>query len=391
MSNPADMNDEDFLESVGRLTDDSQDVDEQEPEVDPTETPEESEEYVEDFEEGEEEEDPELDPQSDEPSDEDPLNEEEVEPSDEEYDEDPQENEESGDNGQEPKDEGGQNQLTREDLLSFYSEVTAPFRANGNDLQIKSAEDVRSLMKMGANYTKKMQEISPYRKSLVTLENNDLLDPDKINFLVDLYNKKPEAIKQLLKDSELSAYDLDTDYEDEDATPYVPEDHSPSDQELALRGAMEEVRALPGGESTIVDLTKTWDTESKNVLWENPGLLSTIHSQKQNGIYDTITREIERRQVLGQLPAHLPFINAYQAVGEELDKAGAFTQANKSQPSKPSPVAVTKGKAKKNATQNGDRAKAASISRGNSKHSNRIVDLTDLDDDKFVQAMSKII
>lgn len=278
------------------------------------------------------------------------------------------------------------------DLQNFFNEVTAPFRANGKEVQVNSAEDVRRLMQMGANYTKKMQEIAPYRKALIALENNNLLDTERINFLVDLNNKKPEAIKQLLKEAELSAYDLDdSSYDDEDAPQYVPGDHTPSDQELALREVMEDVRALPGGETTIIDITKTWDDESKNVLWENPGLLSTIHTQRQNGIYDTITREMERRQVLGQLPAHLSFLSAYQAVGEELDAAGAFNHLVQGQPAKPKPTAVTKGKVRNNATQNDNRAKAASISRGNSKHKTKLVDLTELDDDKFLEAMSKII
>ena len=375
MIDTAALNDEEFLSSMGSLVDDRLPTEEAEPEV--IEEVETEEVFTEETE---------QEPDTEEAEETGSLSDEDFE---EDFSTGSKEEPESG-----PEEEPEKTEPVVEkqsgDLQHFFAEVTAPFRANGTEIQVKTAADVRSLMQMGANFTKKMQEIAPYRKALVTLENNKLLDADKINFLVDLYNKKPEAIKQLLKDSELSAYDLDLD--DEDAPQYVPEDHSPSDQELALRETLETLRTLPGGESTIIDVTKTWDTESKNVLWDNPGLLSTIHSQKQNGIYDTITREIERRQVLGQLPAHLPFVNAYQAVGEELDSAGAFDHLvqGQGQPSKSAPVAVTKGKVN-NAAQNGDRAKAASISRGNSKHTNRIVDLTELDDDKFLQAMSKII
>jgi len=83
----------------------------------------------------------------------------------------------------------------------FMKEITAPFRANGKDMQIDSVEDVRKLMQMGANYNKKMAAIKPNLKFIKMLENNDLLNEESISYLIDLQKKDPAAIKKLLKDS----------------------------------------------------------------------------------------------------------------------------------------------------------------------------------------------
>ena len=44
-------------------------------------------------------------------------------------------------------------------MKEVYNKVFAPFRANGKEIQVKSVDDVISLMQMGANYNKKMASI----------------------------------------------------------------------------------------------------------------------------------------------------------------------------------------------------------------------------------------
>ena len=270
----------------------------------------------------------------------------------------------------------------------FISQVLKPFKANGKEVTPRSAEDVINLMKMGANYTKKMQDIAPYRKTLVSLEKLDLLDENKLNYLIDLHNKKPEAIKQLLKDSEFDPMEHDFDLDDEGSPEYIPSDNMVSEKEARLDEIIDNVNSLDNGPKTLSIINETWDSESKKVLWDSPELLETIHTQLNNGIYSQITQEVERMRVLGQIPAHATFLQAYRTVGDKLNEQGAF----KATPNvSPRPTAVTKGKSKANAN-NGERAKSASITRGNpQKGKGRIVDLTDTSDDDFMKEMAKLI
>lgn len=314
------------------------------------------------------------------------------EPSDQEsYEEGPEDTpEEPEEPNEDPFTGSGQDTTTlnSEEMEEFYRRVLSPFKANGKDIAPRNADEVVKLMQMGANYTKKMQEISPYRKTILMLEKQGLLDEEKLSYLMDLHNKNPDAIKKLLKDSNIDPYDLNID--EDSPSEYVPNNqYAVSDQEIAFDAVLDEVESLPGGQETIATVHTTWDQQSKKVLWESPELLQTIHTQRQKGIYQVITSEIERMRVLGQIPAHLSFLEAYKAVGDQLDAQGAFNhlvQAN------PAAVAVTRGKSKVATQGNDSRAKSASITRGNSnKRGGKIVDLTNTSDDAFLEAMSKLV
>lgn len=91
---------------------------------------------------------------------------------------------------------------TAVDYKTEYEKIMAPFKANGMDMQAKSVEDAIQLMQMGAGFHKKMAALKPAMRQMKLLEKHGLLDDEKLNYLIDLSNKNPEAIKQLLKDSQ---------------------------------------------------------------------------------------------------------------------------------------------------------------------------------------------
>lgn len=110
------------------------------------------------------------------------------------------------------------------DYKGFYEAVMSPIRANGKELQLKSPQEAVKLIQMGANYTQKMQGLAGYRKKIQMLKNADLLDDEKLNYLIDLASGNPEAVKKLLKDRKLDPLDLNMDENN-----YVPGNHTVSD------------------------------------------------------------------------------------------------------------------------------------------------------------------
>lgn len=264
------------------------------------------------------------------------------------------------------------------DYKAFYQAVMAPFKANGKMIELKSPEEAIKLMQMGANYTKKMQAIQPYRKYLLMLENNNLLDEDKLAFLIDVEKKNPEAIKKLLKDANIDPYDIDTTEEPK----YTPGAHVVSDQEVAYRTALDELSALPGGRETLRVLNE-WDRTSKEYLWENPELFHLIHTQRENGVYDLVSLEIDRRITLGQISPQTPFLVVYKEVGDQLAAEGAFDNlAAKANPPR-EPVA---SKVRRKSVRN-DKAKAAAPPRSTKKKAEPIINPLSLDDDEFLKQM----
>ena len=226
---------------------------------------------------------------------------------------DTEEEEEDLDDKPESSSPGSEDKPTTVDYKQEYSKVFEPLKANGTTLEIKTPEEARQLMQMGANFTKKMQEIAPYRKVIEMLKKNDLLDEGKLSFLIDLDKKNPGAIQHLIKESDIDPLDIDTSEE----TSYVPNNHSVSDNEIKFKETLDIIRSEQDGQSSI-QMFNGWDPESKAKLWDYPELMTVIHQQRRNGVYDQIVTEIERRKAFGQIPANVSFIDAYTHVGNEL-------------------------------------------------------------------------
>ena len=92
--------------------------------------------------------------------------------------------------------------------LDFYKQVTAPFKADGKDIQVRSPEDAIRLMQMGVNYSRRMQEMKPIRAQHEMLKAQGLDNPDKLNFMIEVMKGKTEAIQKLLKDNKIDGQKL---------------------------------------------------------------------------------------------------------------------------------------------------------------------------------------
>lgn len=273
-----------------------------------------------------------------------------------------------------------------------YKEALAPLKANGKTVEINSLDELRQLASMGANFTRKMQDIAPHRKILAMLENNGLLDEAKLSFFIDLDKKDPEALKKLIKDSGVDPLDIDVSTE----PAYQAGNHAVSDTEIAFRTVLEDLQSTPTGKETISIINTQWDQASKEELWKSPEVMATIQQQRENGIYDVISTEINRQAVLGKIPAGTPFIQAYLAVGNDLNTRGAFANMSASnnqavqnarmQTNAPvnAPVA-TRVVAPKAKLTNGAAANAAASTQQSPKRVVPVVNLQNMSDDDFLK------
>ena len=266
------------------------------------------------------------------------------------------------------------------DYKAGYEQIMAPFKANGKTMQVKSVEEAIQLMQMGANYTRKMQELQPHRKTLLMLENNGLLDEGKLSFLIDLDKKNPEAIKKLLQDAKIDPLDVDLEKE----STYQEGNHKVSDEEAQFRLVLDELNSNPVGRETLQTINSTWDQASKEVLWKQPEVMNTIYQQRENGVYARITAEIDRRRTLGVIQVGVPFLEAYRVVGDELHKAGAFNDLFKSKASAVAPVATRAAMPKPTGLD--PKADAAAVHRGSpSKTTSPFEAMQKASDDEFLK------
>jgi len=208
----------------------------------------------------------------------------------------------------------------------FFTAVTAPFKANGKEMTVTDPDDVIQLMQMGANYNKKMAALKPNLKLMKLLEKNELLSEDKLNFLIDIDQKNPKAIAKLLKDSNIDPLDID---QDADAD-YAPSKHTVDDAELAFDEVISVIQDTPTFSTTLEIVGDKWDNKSKLQVRESPQLLKIINDQVANGIYDTISQQVDKERMFGRLEG-LSDIEAYHSVGDKIDKEGGFDHLNLSQ------------------------------------------------------------
>lgn len=263
------------------------------------------------------------------------------------------------------------------DLQGFYNSIMKPFKANGKEIVIKKPDEAIQLMQMGANYTRKMQEISKHRKTLATLEQNGISSIDDITFLIDLKNKDPEAIKKFFKDNEIDPFDIDTSSE----VNYKSNAKVVSEKDIDAKEILEELNSTTSGSETLKVIADTWDDESTQFMWNNPQTFNIIHEQRESGVFDKIMSEVERQTTLGILPHGGSILEKYHTVGNQLYGGQPQQDVNTRRP------IDTRVASRSSAQRSNKRAKAASSPRASKRTSMVLDDLLNLDDDKFLEAM----
>lgn len=264
------------------------------------------------------------------------------------------------------------------DLSAFYESVMKPFKANGKTIEIKNPEDAQQLMKMGANYTRKMQEISSHRKTIATLEEHGITSESELAFLIDLKNKNPEAIQKLFKESGIDPFDIDTTKD----VNYKPKVNMVSEKTLDARSVLDDLRSTPSGSETLNLIADTWDNESTSFMWDNPQSFQIIHEQRESGVFDKIMHEVDRQTALGYLSPNQSIMEKYNIVGNQLFLDG---QPNDNNTRKP---IDTRTATRSSANRSSDRAKAASSPRASKRTSMVLEDYSKLSDSDFLKAMA---
>ena len=178
------------------------------------------------------------------------------------------------------------------DYKAVYDSIFKPFKANGKTIAPRNAEDVISLMQMGANYTKKMQLMAPMKRAVESL-NKAGINEEELNFLIDIHNGDKEAIKNLLKKNEIDPIDLDME-----DTKYVPKNNIASDADVEFSETLMDIESsLPKIQEI---LNKTWDSKSKQLVLKDPQLMRALHQEIEMGRFDEVQQRLEIEKTFGR-------------------------------------------------------------------------------------------
>lgn len=225
---------------------------------------------------------------------------------------------------------------------AMYKEVydrlfNQPIRANNKDLKLNNVDDVIKLVQMGANYNLKMAGIKEQIPYIKILEKNNLLDERELSYLIDLKLGKPEAIARLLKENEVDLYDFDLAQSDT----YIPESRGVSHQEIELEEVIKEISTLPKFLDTMDVIQRAWDEGSRDMIRQDPSRLRIISEHVESGMYQKVWEEVERNQLLGNIPEGTTAIQAYDHYGTEMDKLGLLNEFSAEAPATSQPVSTS--------------------------------------------------
>ena len=206
-----------------------------------------------------------------------------------------------------------------DEAIGFFKIITAPFKADGRDFTIRSPEDAIRLMQQGVNYSRRMQELKPMKALNRMLSDQQLNDPEKLNFLIDVSKGDKAAITQLLKSHNIDPMDLDVEKD----SGYQANNYQGNPQDNDFRDALDMALTSPEGQALVSHIHKDWDAASKARLREDPSMLGTLQGLKASGVYDKVVEELRYQQSLGYLQG-VPFLQGFDQVGEAMKKAGVF-------------------------------------------------------------------
>lgn len=220
------------------------------------------------------------------------------EDNDDDSEDDPDEDDTEEDSDTDDDDEGSEEDDTTEDDdpsdeesdepddKDKNAEQTYQFRANGQEYNFTEEEIKTQFPKVfgqAMDYTKKMQAIKPWRRTIDAMENADIKHDD-INLMIDVFKGDKDAIAEVLKRTGVDALDINVDEESK----YVAKEYGRAEEVLDLSEVIESIQGDTEYSITHDILAKRWDDSSWNTLSRDPSKVKALHTDVKSGLYDKV-------------------------------------------------------------------------------------------------------
>ena len=168
------------------------------------------------------------------------------------------------------------------------------YKANGKEFEFTDDEifnQFGQVFGQAMNYTQKMQQLKPWRKTIDAIEQAKL-SQDDINLAIDVLSGDKDAIAALLRRTGVDALELDVDN-----VRYAPKDYGRNDTELAIKDIVDEISGDKEYAMTYDILERQWDQKTKEAFVENPELIRQLHIDVKSGMFDTIRPIADKMRV----------------------------------------------------------------------------------------------
>ena len=187
-----------------------------------------------------------------------------------------------------------------------------PLKAAGKEIPIEDIEELYQLASKGVDYTRKMQQISPFRSAVELMQQQEL-SVDDLNLLVDIKQGNKEAVKKLIKDVDLDVYE---EFDPEDEVQYTPKNYAPNEIEVQLKEIEDKISQDEEYPTTVKVIESVLDPKSKEMLMQNPNLIEGLHQDIKSGIFFEIEPLVTKQMLLGKATGS--YIETYANLASQL-------------------------------------------------------------------------
>lgn len=168
------------------------------------------------------------------------------------------------------------------------------FKANGREYEFTDdeiREQFPRIFGQAMDYTKKMQALKPWRKTIDAIEGAQLSHND-VNLMIDVLKGDKDAIAAVLKRTGVDALEIDVGQ-----SRYVPKDYGRDDKALAVKDVIDEISGDAEYSTTYKILNKEWDDDSFREMTNDPELIRLLHIDVKSGMYDRVQPIAEKLKV----------------------------------------------------------------------------------------------
>jgi hypothetical protein len=172
------------------------------------------------------------------------------------------------------------------------------YKANGQEFEFTEQEVIEKFGQVfgqSMDYTKKMQQIKPWRKTIDALEEAGIGYENLGDLMtaIDVVKGDEQAIAAVLKQKGIDALDLDTEKADD----YIPKNYGRDDTELAIKDVVDEISVDKEYDTTHNILTKQWDETSRAEFIKEPEMIKLLHLDVKSGTYDKVNSIAQKMKV----------------------------------------------------------------------------------------------
>lgn len=168
------------------------------------------------------------------------------------------------------------------------------FKANGREYEFTDdeiREQFPRIFGQAMDYTKKMQALKPWRKTIDAIEGAQL-SHDDVNLMIDVLKGDKDAVAAVLKRTGVDALEIDVEQ-----SRYVPKDYGRDDKTLAVKDVIDEISGDAEYSTTYRILNKEWDDDSFREMTNDPDLIRLLHIDVKSGMYDRVQPIAEKLKV----------------------------------------------------------------------------------------------